>query len=328
MNRAVKLRRFVFAIAVALLFPNAWRVGASPQAPAAHETQKKLVVVLDFDDSAVGTAVLGDEVDVGKAISALLAKQLAKEGTYAVVDSKTMSKALAGQNFSKSDRVDREFAVKLGKRLGADGVIMGAVTQFGKQPFGYSIPSDEMVRRKIKARVAAEARIVDVATDMIVAVAGSRAESKRENTSLTGGGSNWHGFSAGKVDFGSSEFQETILGEAVNDAVQQLTAALAADASQLTSPPAQIAELAVSVNGAQIVLNIGAKAGLKLGDQLAVERIVRDIPDPAYGELSRLITSPVGTIRITEGHDAFSVATKISSGDEIKIGDHVKVAMP
>ena len=323
MNRAVNFLSFVFAIAVAPLFLNASHIGASPQASAAHETKKKIIAVLDFDDTAVGTAVLGDQVDVGKAISALLAQQLAKEGTYAVVDSKTTSQALVELNFSKSDRTDREFAVKLGKRLGADGVIMGAVTLFGKDLKARPIPRDEMIPRKIKARVEAEARIVDVATDMIVATASGRGESKRQGVSLTAGG-NWHGLSGGNADFGSSEFQATILGEAVNDAVQQLTTALAANASRLASSQAEITGLVVSVNGAEIVLNIGGKAGLKPGDELAVERIVRDIPDPANGELSRLISSPIAMIRITQVHDAFSVATKISGDGEIKIGDHVK----
>ncbi|MGA8073558.1 MAG: CsgG/HfaB family protein [Candidatus Acidiferrales bacterium] len=326
MTQAVKFFSFLFAIAVALQFPYASHVTASPQTSTAHETKKKIIAVLDFDDTAVGTAVLGDQVDVGKAISALLAQQLAKEGTYAVVDSKTTSQALAELNFSKSDRTDREFAVKLGKRLGADGVIMGAVTLFGKDLKARPIPSDEMIPRKIKARVEAEARIVDVGTDMIVAMAGGRGESKRQGVSLMAGG-NWHGFSGGNVDFGSSEFQATILGEAVDDAVQQLTTALAANASRLAPPQAEITGLVVSVNGAEIVLNIGAKAGLKLGDELAVERIVRDIPDPANGELSRLITSPIGMVRIAEFHDAFSVATKISGDGEIKIGDHVKAVL-
>src|ERR1700723_41925 len=245
MKRSVKFFSLFFVISVAPLFLNAWRAGARPshsdqsaekKPPAADVTQKKRIVVLDFDDSAVGTAVLGDQVDVGKAISALLTQQLVKDGTYAIVDAKTMS--LAEQNFSKKDRADREFGVKFGKRLGADAVIMGGVPLFGKDPHPPPLPQDEVVPRKIKARAAAEARIIDVATGEIVAVASGRGESKRMGVSLTSGG-NWHGFSGGNVDFGSSEFQATILGEAVNDAVQQLTAGLAADASQLSSAPSK-----------------------------------------------------------------------------------------
>ena len=35
------------------------------------------------------------------------------------------------------------------------------------------------------------------------------------------GGSNWHGFGGGNADFGSSDFQSTIIGEAVKAAVEQ-----------------------------------------------------------------------------------------------------------
>jgi curli biogenesis system outer membrane secretion channel CsgG len=236
MNRSVKFLTLVFAIPVALQLFSAWHAGA--HASYQDQSKKKLVAVLDFGATAVGTDVLGEKVDVGKEIAGLLAQQLAMDGTYLVVDSKKMSAGLAEHNFSKTDRYDYEFAVKLGKRLGADGVILGNVTLFGKDSHERPVPQDEVVRRKIKARVAAEARIVDVASGEIVAVASGRGESKREAISLTNGGSNWHDFRSGKFGFDSSEFQDTILGEAVNDMVQQLTAALAADASKLTSTAA------------------------------------------------------------------------------------------
>ncbi len=261
MNRSVRFLSITFAISVVLLLLSVSHTGARvsyqdqstknsasptpapsdplPQASATQESVKKRVAVLDLDAAAVGTDVLGDKVDVGKEIARLLAQQLAKQGTYLVIDSKTMSADLEAHNFSKSDRHDHDFAVKLGKRLGADAVIIGSVTLFGKDPHARPVPQDEVVRRKIKARVAAEARIIDVATGEIVAVASGRGESKREGISLTSGGSNWHDFRSGNFGFDSSEFQETILGEAVNDMVQQLTTALAADASQLSSAPSK-----------------------------------------------------------------------------------------
>jgi curli biogenesis system outer membrane secretion channel CsgG len=246
MNRSVRFLSITFSISVVLLLLSASHTGARvsyqdqpTRNSSAQESVKKRVAVLDFDAAAVGTDLLGDKVDVGKEIARLLAQQLAKQGTYLVIDSKTMSADLEAHNFSKSDRHDHDFAVKLGKRLGADAVIIGSVTLFGKDPHARPVPQDEVVRRKIKARVAAEARIIDVATGEIVAVASGRGESKREGISLTSGGSNWHDFRSGNFGFDSSEFQETILGEAVNDMVQQLTTTLAADASQLSSAPSK-----------------------------------------------------------------------------------------
>jgi curli biogenesis system outer membrane secretion channel CsgG len=238
MNRSLKVFSVAFAIPIALQLFSAWHT--TTRASYQDKSKKKLVGVLDFDATAVGTDVLGDKVDVGKGIAALLAQQLAKEGTYVVVDSKTMSADLAEHNFSKSDRHEHEFAVKLGKRLRADGVIMGNVTLFGKDSHERPVPQDEVIRRKIRARAAAEARIIDVATGEIVAVASGRGESKREGIFLTSGGSNWHDFRSGNFGFDSREFQETILGEAVNDMVLQLTTALAAEASKLTSVAAAV----------------------------------------------------------------------------------------
>ncbi len=304
MNRVAQVYGLVFAIVIALLFVNARHAEARGSHQDQHQkttTEKKRTVVLYFDDTAVGTEVLGDKVDVGKEIAVLLAQQLAKDGTYLVVDSKTLGSDLAAHNFSQTDRYNFDFAVKLGKRLGADGVIMGSVTLFGKERNVRPVSQDEMVRRKIKARAAADARIIDVATGEIVAAASGRGESKREGIALTSGGSNWHDFRSGNFAFASSEFQDTILGEAVNDMVAQLVAALSADASRLTPAAAEITGLVVSADAAKLVVNIGAKEGLKIGDQLDVQRITRDIPDPANGDLSRLITSPLGILRIDRG---------------------------
>ena len=350
MNRATRIFSLIFAIILAPLFFNLCHAAAqsshqdqkaktpdaaapapldpnsSAQALLAPAADKKRIVVLDFDDTSVGDELLGDKVDVGKEIAGLLETRLAQDGTYIVIDPKTLSADSAEHNFSKNDRYNFEFAMELGKRLGADGVIMGSLTLFGKDRYARPISQDEMIRRKIKARAEAEARVIDVASGEIVAVASGRGESKRDGISLTSGGSNWHDFRSGNFGFASSEFQETILGEAVNDMVARLAAGIAAEAAQLTAAT-EITGLVVSVSGdgAEIVLNIGAKAGLKAGDHLKVELIVRDIPDPASGSLGKLITTQIGTVRVAQVHDTSAVAAKISGDGGFKVGDHATV---
>ena len=103
-------------------------------------------------------------------------------------------------------------------------------------------------------------------------VADGKGESSRESTSLLGGGSNWHGWGGGAVDFGSSDFQQTILGEAVNAAVTQMSQGLVADAGKLEmARTVKWKGLVAAVDGGQVVLNVGSKAGLKVGDQLTVQ---------------------------------------------------------
>jgi len=79
----------------------------------------------------------------------------------------------------------------------------------------------------------------------------------------------------------------------------------------------------IAVDGGQIVLNVGGKAGLKVGDQLNVERVTREIKDPATGQVIRRMTSPVGIIRLTDVDPVSAVGT-IVSGSDFKVGDAAK----
>jgi hypothetical protein len=81
--------------------------------------------------------------------------------------------------------------------------------------------------------------------------------------------------------------------------------------------------LVAAADGGQIVLNVGGKAGLKVGDQLNVERVSREIKDPATGKVIRRMTSPVGVIKITDVDDQSAVGSVVS-GSGFKVGDSVK----
>jgi hypothetical protein len=125
------------------------------------------------------------------------------------------------------------------------------------------------------------------------------------------------------VDFGSSDFQQTIIGEAVNAAVTQMTEELVADNSKLEARTISVEGLVAAVDGGQVVLNVGSKAGLKVGDQLTVQRVTKEIKDPSTGQVIRRMTSPVGVIRLTDVDEISAVGTPVS-GSGFKVGDAVK----
>jgi curli biogenesis system outer membrane secretion channel CsgG len=301
-----------------------------------HQGRKKRVAVFDFDYATVqssSAAAFGNNVDVGRGISDLTVKYLVQDGTYSVIDRKAMDKILAEQNFSNSDRANPTSAAKLGKLLGVDAIIVGSVTQFGNDTQntkvggggggwgGYGIGG--IGHKKSKAIVAVDSRIINIDTAEIMAVAEGKGESSRESTSLLGGGSNWHGWGGGAVDFGSSDFQQTILGEAVTAAVKQMSGELIADNTKLEARTISVEGLVAAVDGSQVVLNVGAKAGLKKGDQLTVERITREVKDPTTGAVIRRMTSQVGVITLTDVDDISAVGTPVS-GSGFKVGDAVK----
>src|SRR6266404_6592010 len=191
----------------------------------ASAQKKKRVAILDFDYGTVRTdvaAIFGSDQDVGKGIADMLVDRLVNDGTYSVIERKALDKILAEQNFSNSDRANPTSAAKIGKLLGVDAIIVGSITQFGNETkntnlggaggglIGYGLGG--FGHKKSKAIVALTARIVDIDSGEILAVAEGKGESQRESTSLLGGGGNWHGFGSGNADFGSSDFQSTIIG--------------------------------------------------------------------------------------------------------------------
>ena len=321
MNRAVR-------VAVVVLV-------ASLLAQAA-EGRKKRIAIMDFDYGTVSTAVsaiFGTNVDVGRGIRDLLVKYLVKDGTYSVIERAALEKIMAEQNFSNSDRANPSSAAKIGRLLGVDAMIFGSITQFGYDNKDTKVGGGGggwggfglggFSHKKSKAVVTVDCRAVDIDTAEILLVADGKGESSRESTSMLGGGGSWHGFGGGAVDFGSSDFQNTILGEAVKTATEQMASGLIAGADKLSARTITVEALVAFVDNGTVVLNVGSKSGLKSGDQLAIERVTREIKDPATGKVLRRMADKIGVIQVTSIDDN-SAEAKIVSGSGFKVGDMAK----
>lgn len=314
--------------------------GAQAASPAqAPQGRRKRVAIFDFDYATVKTnsdALFGTSVDVGKGISDLLVKNLVTDGTYSVIERKQLDKILAEQNFSNSDRANPASAAKLGKLLGVDAIIVGSITEFGNETKNRNIGGGGggfggfgiggIGHKESKANVVLDARIVDIDTAEILGVAEGKGESKRSSNSLLGGGGNWHGWGGGAVDFGSSDFQQTIIGEATKAAVDQMTSGLIADAPKLQARVVKVEGLVAAVDGDQIVLNVGAKTGIKVGDHMSVERVTSTIKDPATGAILRKMTTKLGELEVTDVDDVSAVC-KAVNGSGFKVGDVARTSV-
>ena len=312
-------------------------VVASAQAPSSGATpRKKRVAVFDFDYATVHSgvaAIFGKDIDIGKGVTDLLVTYLVKDGTYSVIERKALDKIMAEQNFSNSDRANPTSAAKLGKLLGVDAIIVGSITQFGNDTKNTGIGGvgaglgkvglGGFNRKETKAIVALDARIVDIDTAEILAVAEGKGESKRTSTSMLGGGGGWGGFGAGAVNFGSSDFQNTIIGEATKAATEALSTQVVSGNTKLVTRTIVVEGMVAAADGKEIVLNIGGKSGIKVGDQMNIERISREIKDPETGKVIRRMTSPVGVIKIIDVDDQSAVGTVVS-GAGFKVGDTAK----
>jgi hypothetical protein len=99
----------------------------------------------------------------------------------------------------------------------------------------------------------------------------------------------------------SSNFGATILGEATTKAVNELGAQLDAKASSLPSVATQISGMIADAEpDGTVIINVGSRNGVKVGDVLKVSRKVKDVKDPATGKVLRSIEDQVGTLTITQ----------------------------
>lgn len=299
--------------------------------------QKKRVAVLDFEYATVRSsvqAIFGTDEDIGRGISDLIVEKLVNGGQYTVVERKALDKILAEQNFSNSDRADANTAAKIARILGVDAIILGSITQFGRDDKSTGVTGGAVdriggrfglggVRRnESKAVVGISARMINTDTAEILATARGVGASKRSGTSLlgAGGGSVAAG---GAVDMSSANFANTIIGEAVNEAVVQLCRQLDQSAARLPTRVVKIEGLVADATDGVLVLNVGSRAGIKVGDRLSVRRKVREVRDPASGKILRTIEDTLGEVVITEVDEGSSVGNYTGSTPP-KVGDVVR----
>jgi curli biogenesis system outer membrane secretion channel CsgG len=297
---------------------------------------KKRVAVMNFEYGTVSTAVsqvFGTNVDIGKGIADMLVDRLVNDGAYSVIERKVLDKLIAEQNFSNSDRADPNSAAKIGKLLGVSAIIVGSITQFGRDDKNTNIGAGGLGlgkfgiggvgKKESKAVVQITARLVDVNTGEILASAPGKGESTRSGTSLIGAGGGGGGAGGAAYDMSSSNFGATIIGEATNKAVTEVAMKLDDSAAKLPTVVIAVDGLVADVSGSSLVLNVGKRSGLKAGDVLKVARTGREIKDPATGKVLRRVDTDLGQVTLTSVDDDSSEGT-YSGAPGVKVGDHVK----
>ncbi|MBW4657394.1 MAG: CsgG/HfaB family protein [Drouetiella hepatica Uher 2000/2452] len=292
----------------------------------AQAQQRMRIAVLDFDFASTGitTAGWGYWGDVGpaKGVSDLLTNKLVEGGSYSVIERSKVAAILAEQNLAQAGRIDPATAAQIGRILGVDAVVVGSVTRFNLQEGGTggSILGIGGNSRRHSAEVQLTARLVNTTTAEILATAQGTGEAKQ------GGG----GFSiGGLVTFGNDNNNtDGLLSKAAEDAVSQISTSLSAESARLSALPASlpsIEAIVADVAGNEVIINKGSQDGFRTGMTLSIERVVREVKDPATGAVLRTVTSPIGRIELTEV-DPGSCVGRIVNGTGFRVGDRAVAA--
>ena len=292
-----------------------------PAAEAPRTPAKRRLVVDEFEYGTVkkaAQAIFGTDQDIGKGIRARLTTRLAASGRVTVLERAKVGDILREQEFGASSRVQRGTGARLGRIKGADAILTGSIVVFGRDDraekkgagggIGGFLGGLVKWKKAEKAVVAIDYRLVDAETTEVIDTGEARGESKRES-----GG--WAGLivvsgagGAAAKDMQSSNFDETIIGEATLDCVNKLADIVNEKVPNLPAKKIEIEARVADVSGSTLVITAGSNEGVQVGDTFSVERIVREVRDPVTKELLDVVTEKLGELQVT------AVREKISSG--------------
>ncbi len=296
------------------------RVIAQTPEVQSQPTQKIRIAVLDFDYSSISNPSWLSFLQGGaRGVSDILVNRLVQSGSYSVIERSQLEAILQEQNLGASGRVDASTAAEIGRILGVQAVIIGSITQFdlerkssGGGAFGVNVSNDET-----EAYVKLSARVVNTTTAEIMMVAEGNGKADQSDNSTRvfgiGGGS-------------STDNEGKLFTQATEQAIDQVVGSLSENSAKMTSLPnatSSITALVADVTGSTIVLNKGTSAGYQQGMRVAIERVTKEVKDPATGQVIRRLTQPVGVVEITEADSQSSVG-KVVSGTQFKVGDVAK----
>jgi curli biogenesis system outer membrane secretion channel CsgG len=299
-------------------------IGA-PGAEQIRPRDKRRIAVLNFDFSSVSnfgflTELYGGD-GAAKGVSNLLTNQLVKDGNFIVIERSKIDAVLAEQNLGESGRVEPTTAAQIGRILGVDAVLIGAVTRFDVEDKakGFSLGGlfGNNDRKQI-ASVQISSRLVSTATAEILTVAEGSGQAEQKDSGVSVGGVSTTNISnsAGRI-----------LSEAATQAVAQLSTQLTAAVPKLAATPPVVPVIdavIADITGNEVTLNKGGKAGFRPGMVLSVERVIKRIKDPATGKLLRVQTQSIGRLQLTEVDPQSAVAKILAGKGGIRVGDRAK----
>lgn len=268
---------------------------------AARMQPKKSVAVIDFGANGAFLARYG-EWNAGGGLAAMLESTLAQSGRFRVANRSRIDAALYEQQLAASGLTAAPTA-RAGQLLGAQYLIEGTVTDFtlAEKGGGFSVGGavggvlGGVSPQTRTGNVSIDFRVINSTSNEVVASFTVAKKVRSRSIAL----------SASKSGFkvGANSFENTPLGEAAREAMEE-AGALIAEALRGQTWSARVAQ----VRADTLYVNVGADAGLRAGDTLRIYRIVDQIVDPVTGATLGVERAEIGRAVISSVADKYSRA--------------------
>jgi curli biogenesis system outer membrane secretion channel CsgG len=241
---------------------------SAAQAPAAHRYKTKIAIARFTNESNYGRSLLTDQdLDrIGKQAGDMLMSRLVLSGKFLVLERPDAAK------------LEREQKLSGGSMIGADTVISGSVTEFGRSVGGKSGFLSSTKLQLAKAKV--DIRLVDVKTGLAYFSANGSGEASTESGEIAGFGS--------RAEYDAT-LNDRAIAAAISDVVDRLV-------DRLYDRPWRTDIL--EVRGTQVFISGGERQGLKAGDTLAVLQATGTAKSKQSGFEIALPPRQVATVRV------------------------------
>jgi len=297
---------------------------ATPPAPV-----KRKLAVSPFDYSAVRSAVtfwFKNDVNIGQGIRAMLTDRLSRGGKIRILEREKVDRIMGEQDFGASNRVAQGGKARIGKITGADALLMGDIVTFGRDDvkkqkglggalLGHFAGGWAQLKKEEKAVVVINFRIVDAETSEVIETGEARGESSRtsKNWGAVLGTPGAVGGAGASME--SSNFAETIIGEATSNAVDKLAEELNRRIPALPAKQMDIeGRVAKIVGDGTLYLSVGAVDGVQPSDRFEIHQILETVQDPVTKEVLDERTQKVGDLAVTTVRDRVTVGRYSGGG--------------
>ncbi len=276
---------------------------------AAAQQKPRIAVIKMENKSPYGGA------NLGPALEDWLVQGLVQSGKFRVMERKDLDTVLSEQSLSLSGAVDEKTAVQVGKLLGCQLVIIGAVTDFSKHKteahglfkLGFDVG-------KTTAEGTVNLKLINTTTAEIVYTGQEQGKHSFANVSVASFG-------------GGVEWDESQARQIFEPAVKRLVDAIVQSAGNIEESlgsAGAVSGKVAKVGEGKIYISLGSIDGIKAGDTMTLTRVGETITDPDTGKVLGQEKTSLGTFTVTKvvgDHLAIGVA---NSSVHPQVGDVVE----
>lgn len=286
---------------------------------------KKRIAVFEFEDkSDHEVRWWRDGQHVGQGMSDMLVTELVKSDKYIVVERDKIQSIMQEQALGASGAITQQTAAQVGKLLGVEVAVFGAVTEYGFKSQDVEASVGSGLRKKLKigalkgggvekheVRIGIDVRMVNTTSGQILA-----SESVATTKASRG-----LKVSTDFFDFSNQKaFDESIVGKAMREAIEQVVVKI--DNQMAT---VAWAGMVIKAETDAVIINAGTATGLMIGDELDVFSKGEELVDPATGLSLGSEETKIGKIKVvSDMADGKASKCSIIDGSGGKRGDIIR----